>query len=162
MDRLKTFGMYILWVILLYIFVSLTSYAFIMKAYKNINEYEVLTASPKIEVVESKSTYVNGYVVAKVTNDTGTDIDKAYVKLDLYSENDNYLGTKYNELNNFSNGKVLEAKTNFRFNGVDNYKISVVDSIAAGTLYDDREELRNGLFKLFGISGLILFLYYIF
>ena len=112
MDRLKTFGMYILWVILLYIFVSLTSYAFIMKAYKNINEYEVLTASPKIEVVESKSTYVNGYVVAKVTNDTGTDIDKAYVKLDLYSENDNYLGTKYNELNNFSNGKVLEAKTN--------------------------------------------------
>lgn len=162
MDRLKTFGKYILWLVLLYIFVSLTSYGFINKAYKNINEYEVLTASPKIEVVESKATYVNGYVVAKVTNDTGADINKAYVKLDLYTENDNYLGTKYNELNDFSNGKVLEAKTSFRFNGVDNYKISVVDSIATGTLYDDREEVRNGLFKLFGISGLILFLYYIF
>jgi len=162
MDRLKTFGMYILWIVILYIFVSLTSYAFIHKAYKNINEYEVLTASPKIEVVEGKTTYVNGYVVARITNDTGSDINKAYVKLDLYSENDHYLGTKYTELNDFSNGKTFETKTNFRFNGVEQYKISVVDSIVPDTLYDDNEELRDGLFKLMGVSGIILFLYYIF
>jgi len=161
MDRLKTFGMYILIIIVIYIFVSLASYGFIVKAYKDINEYEILTTSPKIEIIDSEATYVNGYVVAKVTNNTGKEINKAYIKLDLYTENDNYLGTKYNEINDFSNNEILEVKTNFKFNGVENYKISVVDSIAAGTLYDENEEITNVL-TLIGISGLILFLWYIF
>jgi len=162
MDRLKTFGIYILMLVFLYVFVSIFSYAYIQKAYKNIDEVEVLTTSPKIEVVECKSTYVNGYAITKVTNDTGVEMPKAYVKVDLYSKSDNFLGTKYTEINDFSNGKVVEVKTNFKFNGVENCKISVVDSIATGTVYDDNEELRNGFFKLIGLSGLVLFLYYIF
>lgn len=162
MDRLKTFGIYILLIVLLYVFVSFMSFAFINNAYKNIDEYEVLTTSPKLEVLEAKTTYVNGYVIAKVTNNTGITKNKAYVKIDLYSKNDIYLGTKYSAIDNFTKNEIVEVKTNFRFDGVDHCKISVVDSITTGTLYDDREEVREGLFRLIGVSGIILFLYYIF
>jgi len=161
MDRVKTFGMYILIIVVIYIFVSFASYGFIIKAYKNINEYEILTSSPKIEIIEGQATYVNGYVIARITNNTGKEIDKAYIKLDLYTENNNYLGTKYNEIKDFSNKEILEVKTNFKFNGVENYKISVVDSITAGSLYNENEEVTNVL-TLIGVSGLILFLWYIF
>lgn len=162
MKRLKKFFMYILLLLAIYIFVSLASFGFINKAYKNIGDYEILTKSPKVEIIESKATYVNGYVIAKVTNNTGMEINKTYLKLDLYTENDNYLGSKYNEIKDFSNNKVLEVKTNFKFNGVDHYKISLVNSIAADSLYNEDEELINGFFYLFGISGIIMFLYYIF
>lgn len=162
MKSLKKFFMYILILLALYIFVSLTSFGFINKAYKNIGDYEVLTKSPKIEIVESKATYVNGYVIAELTNNTGIEIDKAYLKLDLYTENDNYLGTKYNEIKNFSNNETLEIKTNFKFNGVDHYKVSVVNNIANDSMYNENEELTNGFLYLLGISGIIMFLYYIF
>lgn len=162
MKSLKKFTMYIIILLALYIFVSLASFGFINKAYKNIGDYEILTKSPKIEIIESKATYVNGYVIAKVTNNTGVEIDKTYLKLDLYTENDNYLGTKYNEIKDFSGNEVLEVKTSFKFNGVDHYKVSLVNSIAADDLYNEDEELTNGLLYLIGISGIIMFLYYIF
>lgn len=161
MNSLKKFFMYILMLVALYIFVSITSFAFINKAYKKIENYEILTSSPKIEIVESKATYVNGYVIAEVTNNTGVEIDKTYLKLDLYTDKGNYLGTKYNEINDFSNNEVLEVKTNFKFNGVEHYKISLVNNISADSLYNDDDELKNGLFYLVGISGIIMLLYYI-
>lgn len=162
MKSLKKITMYIIILLVIYIFVSLASFGFINKTYKNIGEYEILTKSPKIEIIESKATYVNGYVIAKVTNNTGVEIDKTYLKLDLYTENNNYLGTKYNIIKDFSNNEALEVKTNFKFNGVDHYKISLVNSIAADSVYNENEELTNGLLYLIGISGIIMFLYYIF
>lgn len=54
MERIKQFALYILIIIVFYLFVSLASYSFINKTYKNINEYEILTKSPKIEILEKK------------------------------------------------------------------------------------------------------------
>lgn len=161
MKTLKKFGIYLLLLLVLYIFVSLASFGFIKKVYKNINDYEIATNSPKIEVIESKATYVNGYVIAKVTNDTGKEIDKTYLKLDLYTKNNNYLGSKYNEIKDFSNNEVLEVKTNYKFNGVDHYKLSIVNSIANDNIVNDADELSHGLFYLLTISGIIMLIYYI-
>ena len=163
MDSVKKFLMYIILVILLYIFVSVCSYAFISKAYKNINDYEILTTKPSIEILESKATYVNGYVLARVTNNTGIEIQQTYLKLDFYTENDNYLGTKYAEIGELSNNQTYEVRSSFKFNGVDNFKASIVNSIAADSIDNsDEDSLVNAVMPLIGIAAVIMFFYYIF
>lgn len=162
MGSVKKFLMYIILIILLYIFVSVCSYAFIVKAYKNINDYEILTTKPSIEILESKATYVNGYVVARVTNNTGIDTEKAYLKIDFYTERDNYLGTKYAEIGELKKDQTYEVRTSFKFNGVDNYKVSVTNSVAEDTINDEEDGLANAAMPLIGIAAVIMFFYYLF
>lgn len=160
MERVKKFALYLGMLLVTYVLVSVLSMAFINKAYKNINDYEILTKSPKIEVMESKATYVNGYVIAKVTNDTGVEIDKTYLKLDLYTKNGTYLGSKYNEIKDFSGNKVVEVKTSFKYNGVDKYKISLTNNNSEGN-NEKEEDLVSGLIHLSVIAGIIMIIYYI-
>lgn len=162
MDSVKKFLMYIILIILLYIFVSVCSYAFIVKAYKNVNDYEILTTKPSIEILESKATYVNGYVVARVTNNTGIDTGKSYLKIDFYTERDNYLGTKYAEIGELKKDQTYEVRTSFKFNGVDNYKVSVTNSVAGSTINDENDSLADAVMPLIGIAAVIMFFYYIF
>lgn len=162
MDSVKKFLMYIILIILLYIFVSVCSYAFIVKAYKNVNDYEILTTKPSIEILESKATYVNGYVVARVTNNTGIDTEKSYLKIDFYTERDNYLGTKYAEIGELKKDQTYEVRTSFKFNGVDNYKVSVTNSVAGSTINDENDSLADAVMPLIGIAAVIMFFYYIF
>ena len=162
MDSVKKFLMYIILIILTYIFVSICSYAFISKAYKNIDDYEILTKRPSIEILESKATYVNGYVLARVTNNTGIEMEKAYLKIDFYTENDNYLGTKYAEIGKLTNDQTYEIRTSFKFNGVDNYKVSITNSVAGNAIGDEDKGLEDMVLPLVGISAIIMFFYYIF
>ena len=161
MSTIKKFLMYILLLVAIYIFVSILSYIFINNAYKNIEDYEILTQSPKIEIVESKSTYVNGYVIANITNNTGANIEKTYLKLDLYTENDNYLGSKYNEIDDFSNNETVEVKTNYKFNGVEKYKVSLVNNVANNITYSEDDKFAHLFFHMLGISGILMIIYYI-
>lgn len=160
MDSVKKFTKYLLMFLAIYVLVSILSTAFINKAYKKLSDYEILTKSPKIEVVESKATYMNGYVIAKVTNDTGVEIDKTYLKLDLYSRNGTYLGSKYNEINDFTGNEVIEVKTNFKYNGVEKYKISITNNVTESER-EEKEDLMSGLVHLSVIAGVIMIIYYI-
>ena len=126
------------------------------------NDYEILTTKPSIEILESKATYVNGYVVARVTNNTGIDTEKSYLKIDFYTERDNYLGTKYAEIGELKKDQTYEVRTSFKFNGVDNYKVSVTNSVAGSTINDENDSLADAVMPLIGIAAVIMFFYYIF
>lgn len=158
MESVKKFFVYILMFVALYIFVSLASYGFILNTYKNLNNYEILSQSPKIEIVESKATNVNGYVVGRITNNTGSEIEQKYIKIDFYTENDTYLGTEYVEIKDFSKDEVLEFKSSFKYNGVEKYKINCVNSIVATS--EDNTRVTKDAFMLMGIAGIIMFFYF--
>ena len=128
MKRMKTFFMYFLAFVILYVVVDLGSYLTLKSTYIARN-YEVNLESPKVTVNEFKSTILNGYINGTITNDTDEVITGKALKFDYYSKNDVLVGTKYFKVDNLLQGESKEFESKFNFDNVDDVKISLVDSL---------------------------------
>lgn len=117
MDRMKTFGLYALCIILFFIFSNIMINFAIKGTYKPIGSDVILREDLKINIRDVKATYVNGYVEGSVKN-TSEDVEMAYVKIDLYSKRDNLLGTKYVKIPNIRKNETREFRTGFEFTEV--------------------------------------------
>lgn len=95
--------------------------------YKTISG-EIKTSSPEIIMEEVKTTDVNGYAKGKIKNNSDKDIERMYIKLDLYSKRDVNLGTEYLEINNLKVGKEQEFEIKYRYSNVNHYEITIIDS----------------------------------
>ena len=82
--------------------------------YKTISG-EIKQTTPEIIMSEVKTTDVNGYAKGKIKNNLEKDIERTYIKLDLYSKRDVNLGTEYLEINNLKVGKEQEFEINYRY-----------------------------------------------
>ena len=159
MARLKQFGIYIILFIALYVVTSVLAYLYIANLYKDITDYEILANSPEITILESKKTYINGYVLGTVKNNTGNDIAKEYIRIDFYNKSEHYMGTKYVGLNDFKNGETLEFKANFRYENITSYKVSFEDTPTA--LPEDNPD-NLPWYWFCTVTGVVLFFYYVF
>ena len=95
MSRLKTFGKYLLMFVAFYIFVTVVSIGFIKGTYETMEQNVYSSDEIQIEVDEAKSTFVNGYVKGKLTNNSDSDIHSKYVKINFLSKKGNVILTKY-------------------------------------------------------------------
>ena len=135
MKRMKTFFMYFLAFVILYVVVDLGSYLTLKSTYIARN-YEVNIESPKVTVNEFKSTILNGYINGTITNDTEEVITGKALKFDYYSKNNVLMGTKYSKIDNFLIGETKEFESKFNFDNVENVKVSLVDSLELQNLDD--------------------------
>lgn len=129
MGRIKKFGIWLVLFVLFYLFVDFICFASIKMMYKDLENYEILVNSPKIEITEAKGTYANGYIKGVVTNNTNSIIENKYIKLDLYSERDVNLGTEYIKIENIDLAKTMEFEVKYSYTDVNNYKIDIVDTM---------------------------------
>lgn len=135
------------------------AYLYIANLYKNITQYEILANSPEITILESKGTYINGYVLGTVKNDTGSDIDQKYIKIDFYNKSEHYMGTKDVKLSNFKNGETLEFKANFKYENIASYKVSFEDT---PTVLSENDSDYTTWYWFGAITGVVLLFYYVF
>lgn len=126
MDRMKTFGIYALCIILFFIFSNVMIDIAIKTSYEEISADIELSRNVGINITTAKATFVNGYVGGTLKNN-GEDIDKLYVKIDLYSKRNVLLGTKYVEINDFRKNENREFEMGFKFTDVEYAKIKLVD-----------------------------------
>ena len=113
MSRLKTFGKYLLMFVAFYIFVTVVSIGFIKGTYETMEQNVYSSDEIQIEVDEAKSTFVNGYVKGKLTNNSDSDIHSKYVKINFLSMSivDEYIQEKSNaQLINLSDAENEEIK----------------------------------------------------
>ena len=136
MSRMKTFFIYLLLFIALFIFVSVMSYLFVKTSYHDLYSYEIATESPKVTIKESKATSANGYIIGTVKNDTGSTIEKINLKVDFYSKRGIDLGTKYVKIENFEPNETKEFRINYQLNNVQNYVVEMT--------YNDVIEAESG------------------
>lgn len=155
MSRMKTFLKYLVVFIILYIVFDFFAYRYLVNSYKNIKTYEILSEQPDVIVKEAKATAVNGYVIAQIKNNTGVDIAKTNVKIDLYNSRGNILGTKYVKLENFNQNETREIKANFKASNIEHIKISFTDENVDAEIQKQAEELSNTVNKWFPIVGLV-------
>lgn len=95
--------------------------------YKTISG-EIKQTTPEIIMSEVKTTDVNGYAKGKIKNNSEKDIERTYIKLDLYSKRDVNLGTEYLEVKNLKVGKEQEFEIKYRYSNVAHYKVTIIDS----------------------------------
>ena len=128
MDRMKTFGIYALCIILFYIFSNVMINIAVKTSYTPIDVEIEQTETLKIDTTEVKATYVNGYVEGNIKNE-GSNTENTYIKIDLYSKRDVLLGTKYVRVNDLKQNETRDFRMGFEFTDVDYCKIQTVESI---------------------------------
>lgn len=151
MNRMKTLIKYALWLVLFYIFSNLMIYLNIETTYQNIGRKDNL---PQVTVYQAQATKINGRIKGKIYNSAENKITNDYLRIDLYSERDNYLGSKYIEVSNMREDETREFEIYFKVQDVDYYEMSFTDEKEEGELPEmlkdlTREQVIWGTFLTF-------------
>lgn len=80
-----------------------------------------------IDVKESRATNVNGYMDLTIKNNMNSNLEKAYLQVDLYNERDLLAETEYIEINNLESGKGRNYNIKFKANNIEGYKVSLIE-----------------------------------
>lgn len=151
MDRMKTLLKYALWVILFYIFSNLMIYLNIETTYQNIGRKDNIE---QITIYQAQATKINGRIKGTIYNNAENKIINNYLKIDLYSERDNYLGSKYIDVSNMRDNETREFEIYFKVQDVEYYEIKFTDEKEEGELPEmlkdlTKEQLIWGTFLTF-------------
>ncbi len=128
MDRMKTFGLYALCIILFFIFSNIMINFAIKGTYKPIDADIIVRDDLKINIKDVKATYINGYIEG-IVNNIGKEVNMAYVKIDLYSKRNILLGTKYVKMPYIRENEERNFRIGFEFTDVKYCKIQIVDEV---------------------------------
>ena len=153
MDRVKTFAKYAIWLVLFWILSDILIYYGINSTYKAITPKWEQTN--QISVNNAEATSVNGRINGIVTNSEDNNLSGKYLKVDLYSERGNLLGTNYLEIGNLDANKTKDFETYFKIQDVKSYNISVVDEKAEKV--QEESFMTEDMTKL-GVLGLLTYM----
>ena len=129
MDRMKTFGRYLIIFILFYVFVSFASYGFIRSTLSNMEISNNEMESPEVTIEEAKSSRVHGYVKGTVKNNTEeTYGDNTYIKYDFISNKGNIITSKYLDVSNMKPGDTKDFNVRFNAENIAKTSMSLVNS----------------------------------
>lgn len=128
MGTIKTFGKYLLWLILFWIFSDILIYVGINTTYKDMKNKGTLPEG--IQVVQMQSTKVNGRIKLTVNNE---ELSGKYLKIDLYSDAGNLFGTQYLEIGEVKKDETKNIETYFKISDIKSYEITVVDEAKEST-----------------------------
>lgn len=129
MSRMKTFFIYALLIAGVLLVTDVIINLCLNSNYKPIENYEIETASPKLEITEAIKTNSNGYIGGTITNNTGKDIQKTYIKIELISKLGNRLGTEYLKVDGLKQNETEEFRLSYRYNNVESFTIGTEDNI---------------------------------
>lgn len=122
---MKKYLKYILWIVGFFILSEFLINVGLNSTYKTINGKNDIH---QVNVYQSQATLVNGRIRGIITNsDTNYDISNKYLKIDLYSERDVLLGTKYIEIGTLDINETKAFEMFFKLENVTYYKMEIVD-----------------------------------
>ena len=127
MSRMKTFGKYLLWFILLYMFVTISAYGYIEASYKGIDGIIIKNDKMLITIDEAEATIVNGQIKGQIKNTSQEDITSKYIQVDELKA-----------------GEQKEFNLVFRAENIVKYQAEITDTA----------EIKEGLSELVKIGDL--------
>lgn len=155
MSRMKTFFIYALIVAVIVICTDLIVNFILNSNYKEI-QYDIGTVTPKVEITEAKTTYMNGYIKGTITNNTGIKITNQFIKMDFYSSRKNKVGTEYLKVDSLEVEETKNFALNYQIKNVDHLKLTIVGEETEEVLeYHPLIEHAEVYFK---IAGFIVWL----
>ncbi len=140
MDRMKTLAKYVIWLVLFYIFSNLMIYLNIESTYQNIGRKDNL---PQVTVYQAQATKVNGRIKGSIYNSEAHKITNKYLRIDLYSERDVFLGSEYIDVSTMRDSETRNFEEYFKVQDVDYYEMKFVDEKEEGELPDMLKDLTK-------------------
>ena len=140
MDRMKTLAKYVIWLVLFYIFSNLMIYLNIESTYQNIGRKDNL---PQVTVYQAQATKVNGRIKGSIYNSETHKITNKYLRIDLYSERDVFLGSKYIDVSTMRDSETRNFEEYFKVQDVDYYEMKFVDEKEEGELPEMLKDLTK-------------------
>ena len=140
MDRMKTFLKYAIWIILFYIFSNTLIYLNLETTYQNIGRKDNL---PQVTVYQAQATKINGRIKGSIYNGSEHKITNKYLRIDLYSERDVFLGSKYIDVSTMRDDETRNFEEYFKVQDVDYYEMKFTDEKEEGELPEMLKDLTK-------------------
>ena len=131
MDRMKTFLKYALWVILFFIFSEIIINVGLNSSYKNMkckNNIE------QVHIEQAQATLINGRIKGNIKNSGNEDLNGKFIKIDIYSERNVLLGSKYYEIQNLAKDQEQPFELYFKAQYAKYYDVSITNQKEEGNL----------------------------
>lgn len=149
MDRMKTFFIYFLIFIGFFIMSNVLENGLIYDMYEKLSGEIINTASVnnrniELEIVDndSRATNINGYMNLNIANNMESNIEKCYMKLELFNKQDLVAVTEYIELNDLTPNINKNYYFKFKANNIERYRISLVNE----------KPDTSGIIRIFGFD----------
>lgn len=126
MSRMKTLFKYFLWFVLFYIFSNIIMYLNIRSLMQEIKTGDIEFQNPQVVIEEAKASKVNAVIKGKIKN-TEQNINYKYIRIDLLSERDNILNSKFIDVTDLKNNEEMEFSVRTNTENVKGYKIVLTD-----------------------------------
>ena len=140
MSRMKTLLTYALLIFAFFIFSELLINLNLETTYQNIGRKDSLS---QVTIYQAQSTKINGRIKGKVQNTAEHKINNKYLRVDLYSERDNILGSKYIDISNLREDETREIEIYFKLQDVEYYEIKFTDEKEEGELPEMLKDLTK-------------------
>ena len=126
MDRMKTFGKYILIVLAIFAFSQFLIFVGLNVNYKDIVLNSDLPTQVQILKAETKSN--QGRIYGEISNSEDNNLNGKYIKTEILDENFEKLDIQYLRIDGAEFNKQTMFKVFFRVEGAKYYNIYIVDS----------------------------------
>lgn len=115
---------YVVWLILFFIFSEIIINVSLESNYDKIERKDTLE---QITIEQADATKVNGRIFGKIFNDENNRIENKYLRIDLFSERDILLGSKYIDVSNMRENETRDLEIHFKLQDVEYYNMSFTD-----------------------------------
>ena len=126
MSRMKTFFIYLLLFVGLYVVSNLLIDAYIKTSYYKIETYDIDVKEANITIITAKASKDDGHIEGKIVNNTNEKVTNKYMKVELFSNNNVNLGTEYVKIDELNPGDLKNFKIDFTCDNVTSFKITFV------------------------------------
>lgn len=140
MDRMKTLAKYVIWIILFYIFSNIMININIEATYQNIGRKDNL---PQVTVYQAQATKINGRIKGSIYNSSEYKIKNKYLRIDLYSERNVFLGSKYIDVSTMRDDEKRNFEEYFKVQDVEYYEMKFTDEKEEGELPEMLKDLTK-------------------
>ncbi len=124
MSRMKTFFKYAMWVILFFIFSEVLINIGLNSSYKNMQSKNNIE---QVTITQAQATLVNGRIKGTIKNTGKENLNGKYLKINIYSERDVLLGSKYCEIVNLTNDQSQDFAIYFKTQYAKYYELEIVN-----------------------------------
>ena len=149
MSRMKTFGIYLLLFVGLYVISNILISAYIKTSYYKIESYDINETQLTVTIMSARASKDDGYIEGKISNGTNEKITDKYMKVELYSENNVSLGKEYVKVDEINPGEIKDFKISF---SCDNVKHFVITFLTSEEKSAEDASIDNTIFPRFEVD----------
>ena len=125
MNTLKTFGKYILWIIGFYLLTSFLIFVGFNANYKKIDIKE--NPPQQISIDKAEASKTEARINGKIQNSEESNLNGKYLKITVYDEKNNDIGTEFLKIENLDSNEKKSFKSQINAENVKSYDIYIID-----------------------------------